>query len=226
MKKTLKLIFLFNIILGMSAFAQDITLDAENRDPAYVENISQRSQKIVDQLKINDNGIALNVKNIIANRYFELNDIYEARDLTQKEIKENGTLTKEQKEAANAGNKDKKDAQLYRTHFGYISRLALYLNDEQIEAVKDGMTFGVLHVTNTATLDMIPSLKEDEKRQIYSWLVEAREYAMDAESSSEKHKVFGKYKGRINNYLSARGYNLTRERAEWEKRIKERGESQ
>jgi hypothetical protein len=39
---------------------------------------------------------------------------------------------------------------------------------------------------------------------------------MDAESSEKKHWWFGKYKGRINNYLSAQGYDLQKERKEWE----------
>jgi hypothetical protein len=67
---------------------------------------------------------------------------------------------------------------------------------------------------------MIPSLKEEEKKQIRSWLVEAREYAMDAESSEQKHAWFGKYKGRINNYLSKQGYDSQKEREEWMKRLK------
>ena len=71
---------------------------------------------------------------------------------------------------------------------------------------------------------MIPSLKTEEKAQIMSWLVEARELAMDAESSDKKHWCFGKYKGRINNYLSAAGYDLKKEREEWQKRIKEEEE--
>ena len=44
---------------------------------------------------------------------------------------------------------------------------------------------------------------------------------MDAESSNKKHEWFGKYKGRINNYLSAAGYNMKKEGEEWQKRIKE-----
>ena len=51
-----------------------------------------------------------------------------------------------------------------------------------------------------------------------SWLVEAREYEIDAESSDKKHWWFGKYKGRINNYLSAQGYDINAERKEWEQR--------
>ena len=73
-------------------------------------------------------------------------------------------------------------------------------------------------VTYNAYVDMIPSLKNEEKDQIMTWLVEAREYAMDAESSDKKHWWFGKYKGRINNYLSAQGYDINEERKEWEKR--------
>ena len=114
---------------------------------------------------------------------------------------------------------------MYRTHFAFPAALSLYLNQKQIDAVKDGLTFGVLMVTYNATLDMIPTLKVEEKKQIYAWLVEAREYAIDAESSNKKHEVFGKYKGRINNYLSARGYNLTLERENWYKRIEERKQS-
>ena len=40
------------------------------------------------------------------------------------------------------------------------------------------------------------SLSDEEKKQIMAWLIEARELAIDAESSNKKHEVFGKYKGR------------------------------
>ena len=108
-------------------------------------------------------------------------------------------------------------------NFIVLISLSLFLDEEQIAAVKDGMTYNVVKVTYDATLDMIPSLKEEEKAQIMAWLIEARELAIDAENSKKKHEVFGKYKGRINNYLSKRGYDLVKEREEWYKRIKERG---
>ena len=111
-----------------------------------------------------------------------------------------------------------KDAALYRSHFAYPANLSLFLDEKQIEVVKDGMTYGVVKVTYDATIDMIPSLKEEEKAQIYAWLIEA-------ENSDKKHAAFGKYKGRINNYLAKRGYDLTKEREEWYKRVKARGGS-
>lgn len=199
-----------------------VDLNKENRDPKYVESIVNRSQKIVDKLGLTDVKVAEDVCNIIANRYFELNDIYEIRDAKVKTVKESG-LTGDAKNEALKAAENEKDAALYRSHFAFPASLSLFLNEEQIEAVKDGMTYGVVKVTYEATLDMIPSLKEEEKVQIYAWLVEAREFAMDAKNSNKKHAAFGKYKGRINNYLAKRGYNLTKEREEWAKRVKARG---
>jgi hypothetical protein len=204
----------------MSARAGIVTLDSVNRDPAYVKSIKERSQKIVDVLKIGDQQTALSVRNVIANRYFELNDIYDKRDKGLKSINDNTALLKDQKNIEKQNIMNEKDAALYQTHFGFLSNLSLFLNPEQIEQVKDGMTYGVVKVTYDAFLDMIPSLSDEEKKQIYVWLLEAREYAIDGESSSKKHEIFGKYKGRINNYLAKKGYNLTQERIEWEKRIK------
>ena len=201
----MKKIVLMSLLLlcgWISAGAVD--LNKENRDPKYVESIVNRSQKIVDKLGLTDVKAAEDVCNIIANRYFELNDIYEIRDAKVKTVKESG-LTGDAKNEALKAAENEKDAALYRSHFAFPASLSLFLNEEQIEAVKDGMTYGVVKVTYEATLDMIPSLKEEEKVQIYAWLVEAREFAMDAENSNKKHAAFGKYKGRINNYLAKRG---------------------
>ena len=210
MKKIVLMSLLF-LCGWISAGAVD--LNKENRDPKYVESIVNRSQKIVDKLGLTDAKVAEDVCNVIANRYFELNDIYEIRDAKVKAVKESG-LTGDAKNEALKAAENEKDAALYRSHFAFPASLSLFLNEEQIEAVKE---------TYEATLDMIPSLKEEEKVQIYAWLVEAREFAMDAENSNKKHAAFGKYKGRINNYLAKRGYNLTKEREEWAKRVKARG---
>ncbi len=221
----MKKILLLSILLWTGwVSAQAIDLDKENRDPKYVESIVSRSQKIVDKLGINDAKIAEDVRNVIANRYFTLNDIYETRDAKVKEIKESDLVGEAKNNALKAA-EDAKDAALYRIHFAFPADLSLFLTEEQIEAVKDGMTYGVLKITYDSHLDMIPSLKKEEKAQIYAWLKEAREFAIDAENSDRKHAFFGKYKGRINNYLAKRGYDLKKEREEWYKRVKARGGS-
>jgi len=215
-------VLLFLILLGQSV--QAVNLDTKNRDPKYVETIVARSRKIVDKLDLKNEGEAINVTNIIANKYFKLNDIYAERDSDVARIKR--TLTGEAKNSALTAAQNKKESALYRSHFAFPAELSLYLNDSLIEAVKDGITYHVVKVTYDATVDMIPSLKNEEKEQIMAWLKEAREFAIDAESANKKHEAFGKYKGRINNYLSARGYNLVKEREGWYARIKDRKEVQ
>lgn len=216
-----KIIILLLALLSLSSI-KAVEPDTLHRDRAYVNTIIERSRKITDKLEINSATDKQAVTTLLANRYFQLNDIYERRDSLLQVLKADTSLSKEERAQRTKTIQDEKDAALYRTHFAFPAALSLYLTEDQITAVKDGMTFGVVKVTYDSTLDMIPSLTEEEKAQILAWLIEAREFAMDAESSNKKHEVFGKYKGRINNYLSKRGYNLVKEREEWYKRIKER----
>lgn len=187
-------------LFALTASAQLVALNDEGRDSAYVENIKGRAQKIVDGLQLTDRSQARAVRNIIANRYFLLNDIHSKYDKSKQ---------------------DALQAELYKHHFELASALAIYLNDEQIDAVKDGMTFGRLKRDYQATQDMIPSLSDYEKQQVLIWLKEAREYAMDAADSKGKHFWFDKYRGRTNNWLSGRGYDLKKERDNWMRRIED-----
>ena len=204
--------------------AKAVDLDSKNRDPKYVENIVGRSKKIVDKLELKNTAVAQNVLNIVANRYFELNDIFSKRDTAVNRMKRSALKGEAKNIALNYAQMEK-EAALYRSHFAFPADLSLYLNESQVEAVKDGITFGVVKVTYDATLDMIPSLKGEEKTQILAWLKEGREFALDAETSNKKHEAFGKYKGRINNYLSKRGYDLVKEREGWYARIKARDQA-
>ena len=197
MKKVLFAAVLSLLCLNIDA---QVALNTVGQNPEYVETIKGRAQKIVDGLQLNDAQKAENVRNIIANRYFLLNDIHSKFDKKQQA---------------------ERDAELYKHHFELASALSLYLTDEQIDAVKDGMTFGRLKRDYQATQDMIPTLTDFEKQQILIWLKEAREYAMDAADSKGKHFWFDKYRGRTNNWLSARGYDLKKERDNWMKRIED-----
>ena len=209
------------LLLLFVSTLQAVELNSKSRDPKYVETIVSRSKKIVDKLELKDAEVARNVLNIVANKYFALNDIYAKRDSDIAKIKRS-TLASEAKKAASEAAQNEKEAALYRSHFAFPAELSVYLNESQIEAIKDGITFGVVKVTYDATLEMIPTLKEEEKVQILAWLKEAREFSIDAENSNKKHEAFGKYKGRINNYLSKKGYDLVKEREGWTARIKAR----
>ena len=183
--------------LMLAGAKAQVALDSTRRAPGYVQNIVARSGKIVNLLGLSNDDAKRNVLNVIANRYFLLNDLY----------------------AKYASDRQALEAELYKHHFEFATALADYLTDGQIETVKDGMTYGVVPKTYQAHLEMIPSLKEDEKLRILNWLKEAREFAIDASDAKSKHAWFGKYKGRINNWLASRGYDLKAEREAWMKRV-------
>lgn len=190
---------------------------AQQQNDAYTQVITKRSQKIVDQLGIQDTAKARLVRDIIVQQYRHLGQVHDTREAAKADLK------KEHLGSSTASLRSKQldtisDLQLEKYHRYFIGQLGALLSPEQIVTVKNAMTYNVLNVTYKGYLDMIPELTPAQKTQIMANLIEAREYAMDGGSSEEKHWWFGKYKGRINNYLSAQGYNLDQERKAWAKR--------
>lgn len=216
MKRILLLLFAF-IIVNVS-IGQDTA--QIRRDVDYKKVVTERSDKIVAKLGIADAKKYNVVKGEIAQHYIDLNTIYEGRDAKLNALKANTTLDKAAMEGAKKSIGTDVDAKVAALHPKFLNQLGKTLSPSQIDMVKDGLTYNVLEVTNTAYQAMIPTLTEPQKAQILAWLVEARERSMDAGSSKEKHAWFDKYKGRINNYLSAQGYDAQKERENWDKRIK------
>lgn len=161
----------------------------ELEDSAYLRVITERAGKIVSSLNLPDSAAFLRVRTIVAGEYRALNAVYTERDsekIVQQEV----------------------DARITKLHSAYLEKLATELNPQQIDKVKDGMTYGVVQVTYRAYQQQLPNLTDAQKSYILTALIEAREHAMDAESSEKKHAWFGKYKGRINNYLSSQGISM------------------
>ncbi len=188
---------------------------------AYRKVVTGRSDKIVQTLSIKDSAVYHRVVNKIAGQYIALNKIHDDSKAAITALKQQN-LSREELASAIKKEEDNKTASLRQLHASFIKQLTADLNAVQMEQVKDGMTYGVLPLTWAAYQDMLPNLTKQQKDQIYAYLVEARELAMDEGTSDRKHQMFGKYKGKINNYLSAAGYDMKKEGEEWQKRIKER----
>jgi hypothetical protein len=211
------------LILGCRvSFAQ--TNDDVAAREAYLKTINTRSGKIVATLGISDSAKFNKVKKIIAAQYSDLNDIYTLRDTKIKNAKAQHSGDDKGLKEETAAIESQATDDIKKLHPTFLSKLSRELSVQQVDKVKDGMTYDVLHVTYNGYNQMILTLTDVQKKQIMDWLIEAREFAMDAESSDKKHAWFGKYKGRINNYLSAAGYDLRKEGEEWEKRRKEKEE--
>ena len=193
--KRIKIVLFIAFILAIAKLSH---AQPDGIDPDYLKTLTDRSDKIVSVLGIEEPMCRHRVQNLIINQYYELSKIHDARDARLKEADE----------AKQESIRKEADASLYKLHAAYLAKLEVELTHEQVDMVKDGMTYGILKHTYQGYLSLLDDLTEEQKRFILANLLEARELAMDAGSSEEKHAWFGKYKGRINNYLSKEGYDL------------------
>ncbi|MCH5597782.1 DUF3826 domain-containing protein [Niabella ginsengisoli] len=188
-----------------------------NADAEYLQVVKERAYKITAPLQIKDSAKFYSVREKIAQEYVAIKKIDDKKATAISGVKAKGlekAATDAKIEKINSTTEEERAALNKR----FVKSLSKQLTANQIEQVKNGLTYNVLPITYKAHLDMIPSLKEEEKTYIHEALVEAREHAMVAGSSDAKHAWFGKYKGRINNYLAARGYDLKKEREGWKER--------
>ena len=186
----------------------------------YVKALELRVTKIVAPLNIEKKRKLGKVHHIISAQYQALNTIHSNRDGKIKELKLTNTGSDNELKLLVADVESVASMEIAEIHSKFIHDLKRHLSDKQVDAVKDGMTYNVANTTYKGYQDMLPSLTDGQKTKIWNWLAEAREIAMDAETSEKKHWWFGKYKGRINNYLSSEGFDMKKESEAWQKRIK------
>jgi hypothetical protein len=100
-------------------------------------------------------------------------------------------------------------------HDQFLAKLAESLTPEQVEKVKDLMTYNKVKVTYDAYLEIVPGLNDTDKAKIMEWLKSAREEAVDGGSAPEKSAIFQKYKDQINGYLNANGHDTAKAFKDW-----------
>jgi len=206
----LPFLFLFGTLRGQSV-----------SDTALVRVLTDRSAKIVSGLGLQDAAREGALIRILTDQYLSVNEIH-ARFKPAPKPQGLDSVSRVAWEADRLRISEQKARALQVLHASFLGALSDRLDAAGVEAVKDAMTYRVLPITYAAYQDMLPGLTEAQRVRIMDWLKEARELAMDEGSSNAKHAVFGKYKGRINNYLSAEGYDLKKETEAWQQRIKQR----
>ncbi|WP_353134428.1 DUF3826 domain-containing protein [Pseudopedobacter sp.] len=193
-------------ILVSILFFISVLVKAQENKP-YRQVAQERADKIVEKLELSDEKKKEKVKTLIASQYVALNKIHTERD---QKLETNKAKADEIKEKAKE--------EVSALHGKYIINLQKLLSKEQIDEVKNGMTYHTVPITYANYLLMLPYATEKQKEMIRTNLTEAREFAMDGGTSKEKHAWFNKYKGRIANELAKQGYDLKKEGNEWAKR--------
>jgi hypothetical protein len=191
------------------------SVDSSDAEASYAKDLERRAADVLNALNLNDAAKAARVHDAVVARYRELRAWHDANDAKVKSLAGSTDAAATTELATIAESRRV-------SHDAFLATLAADLTPAQVETVKDRMTYNVTNVTYAAYLDEVPTLTEAQRAQIRKWLEEAREIAMDEGSSKEKHAVFGRYKGRINNYLSKEGYDMKKEEAAWRERLKAR----
>jgi Spy/CpxP family protein refolding chaperone len=196
------------VLLAALSAAPAWAQPAPDAEAAYTASIEKRAEAHTKPLNLDAEKDA-RVRKTIVEQYRALRDWHAANGPTVKDLKKkSGAEADTTKKAELQAELEKTEASLRTLHQGFLDKLSADLTPEQVDVIKDQMTYNVRNVTYKAFNEMLPELKDHEKAEIMKLLTEARELAMDGGSSDEKHAIFGKYKGRINNYLSKQGYDL------------------
>jgi signal transduction protein with GAF and PtsI domain len=181
---------------GFARFAPAAPATAPASSPAdteaaYTQAVEKRTADILDVLALDDPAKSKRVHDTIQAQYRALREWQEANE---SKLKDKQTAAAD-KERAMASRKALREE--------YLAKLSADLTPEQVEKVKDKMTYNKVNVTYDAYLKLNPDLGDEQKAVILDHLRQAREEAIDGGTSEEKSDIFNRYKGKINNYLSA-----------------------
>ncbi|HLZ54459.1 MAG TPA: DUF3826 domain-containing protein [Verrucomicrobiae bacterium] len=208
-----------NLIFGLPALAaKDNTPGAGNSSPArmeadYTKAIEDRTASILKALALSDTNQVARVHDIIMAQWRALRAWHDANDAKLKQAVKAGD--------SNATAQIR--TSLKSVHDRFLSELSRNLTPQQVDTVKDKMTYDKVEVTCKAYGQIVPNLTDADKAKILELLKQAREEAMDCGSAEEKSAVFKKYKGKINNYLNAQGHDVRKAYQEWGEKQKLKG---
>jgi hypothetical protein len=191
--------------LATRAFGQYETppASAADKEAAYVAAIEKRTEDILVPLALSDSAKSNKVHDVIIAQYRALR----ARDEAMAaKARESG-----KEEAA----KNEAQKQTRTLHDQFLTSLSGNLTPEQVELVKDKMTYNKVKVTYDAYCAIIPGLTDADKAKILELLKQAREEAIDGGSATEKTAIFQKYKDKINDYLNAHGHDVAKAYQDW-----------
>lgn len=188
-----KIIIALVILVSAGTFAAETNLSSAQAEANYTKAIEGRTDDILKILALNDTNKAAKVHDIIIAQYRALNAWHDANDGRLKAARADTNAVAQIRAPLNA------------LHGAFLAKLAENLTPQQVDRVKDKMTYGKVQFTFAGYLAQYPDLPETNKEKILELLQEAREQAMDGGSAEEKTAVFQRYKGKINNYLSKQG---------------------
>jgi hypothetical protein len=201
------------VAFALPASAQYSTppVTPEEKEAMYNATVHDRAAEILKLLALTDPAVSNRVYQAIVDQYHALRARDDAIDA------ELSNLPRDSAEwsAARLAMFPQMSGPL---HDRFVAKLTADLTPEQMDIVKDKMTYGKVKFTYTAYCAILPKLTDEEKARVLELLKQAREEAIDGGSSGEKSVIFQNYKDQINAYLDGHGYDVAKATKEWQAR--------
>lgn len=212
--KTLSLTLCAVLAAGAALLSQPASGQSLNTPPAsaaeiealYTSSIESRAQDIIKLLGLTDPAKSNAVHDII---------IWQYRTMRARDALIDAQLQATGKTVNYSNRAERLDVESKPLHDYFLVRLSKVLTPDQVEKVKDKMTYNKVKVTYDAYVAIVPGLTDSDKAKILDLLKAAREKAMDGGSAPEKSAIFQVYKDQINDYLNAHGHDVSAAYKAW-----------
>jgi hypothetical protein len=183
-----------------------LTLDEEQA--MYYATVEDRVVKIMKALALSDADKSNRVHTAILAQYHALHDRDQAIDAALWNLSKGSPEWLAQRD-------DMFPQMSQPLHARFLALVSQDLTPEQLEILKDKMTYGKVAFTYNAYCSILPDLSAEDKGHLMDLLKQAREVAMDGGSAGEKTAIFQQYKNQINAYLAAKGFDVVKATQEW-----------
>jgi hypothetical protein len=204
----------FSLFAGAALFNQSVLAEVitppaspAEMEALYTHLIGTRTEDILKPLALTDAAKSNSLHDILISYY----RVMRARDEVI-----NAKLDAADKEINYANRADQLEAETKPLHDHFIAQLSKQLTPDQIEMVKDKMTYNKVKITADAYSAIVPGLTDTDKAKVLELLKAAREKAMDGGSATEKSAIFQVYKNEINDYLNSHGHDVAKAYKDWE----------
>lgn len=197
------------ILCNQRVLAQEQTALAPTeaeKEAFYAKSIEYRVADILKAIPLADAAKSNTLHDVLVAHY---------HDLRVRDAAIDTRLKVDGKEISYANRAEQLAIQSKPLHDALLTKLAASLTPEQVEQVKDLMTYHKVKITYAAYGVMVSGLTDAEKAKVLELLKAAREEAMDGGSAPEKSDIFQKYKNQINAYLDAQGHDTAKAFADW-----------
>lgn len=194
-------------VLLLFSFLISLTVSFSQTVPSNIDGKhAKRVDDIITALKLKDTENSLNVRAILVQHLENIHKVFSRRKASMDSLVIQDTDQLSKAKAQIWDNENGNLNKLQATFLGKLSATSLLF--EEIEQIKDLMTEGGRMREFDNYIALLPAMNNKQKNQVMSYLTEARENAMSAETAKERVQWFIKYRGRANNFLAAAGYNL------------------